>query len=43
VDITRLTGLPAGHFTVKVWLTSQTTLEHPVELTDGSTLEANFP
>lgn len=39
----RLTGLPAGHYTLKVWLDSRTTLERPVELQDGSTLRADFP
>ena len=39
----RLTGLPAGHYTLKVWLDSRTTLARPVELQDGSTLHADFP
>jgi plastocyanin len=39
----RLTGLPAGRYTLKVWLNSKTTLERPVELADGGTLRADFP
>jgi plastocyanin len=39
----RLTGLPAGKYTLKVWVNSKTTLERPVELVDGGTLRADFP
>jgi plastocyanin len=39
----RLTGLPAGRHTLKVWLDSKTTLERPVELQAGATLRADFP
>jgi len=39
----RLGGLPAGHYTLKVWLTSRTTLERPVDLPDGATLHVDFP
>ena len=39
----RLTGLPVGRHTLKVWLDSKTTLERPVELQAGSTLRADFP
>jgi plastocyanin len=39
----RLTGLPAGHYTLKVWIDSKTTREFPVELTDGATVRADFP
>jgi plastocyanin len=39
----RLSGLPAGNYTLKAWLTSKTTREQPVHLTSGSTLKANFP
>jgi plastocyanin len=39
----RLSGLPPGRYTLKAWLSSRTTLEHPVELTSGSTLRVNFP
>jgi plastocyanin len=39
----RLSGLPAGHYTLKAWLTSKTTREQPVSLTNGATLNVNFP
>jgi plastocyanin len=39
----RLGGLPAGHHTLKVWLDSRTTLERPVDLQDGATLQVDFP
>ena len=39
----RLSGLPPGHYTLKAWLSSKTTLERPVELTSGSILRVNFP
>ncbi len=39
----RLTGLPAGRYTLKVWVDSKTTRELPVELTDGATVRADFP
>ena len=39
----RLAGLPAGRYTLKAWLSSKTTLEHPVELAAGSTLHVDFP
>jgi plastocyanin len=39
----RLSGLPAGHYTLKAWLSSKTTREQPVELTKGSSLKVNFP
>ncbi len=39
----RLSGLPAGHYTLKVWLDSRTTLERAVDLTEGATLHADFP
>ena len=39
----RLSGLPAGHHTLKAWLSSKTTLERPVELSSGSTLRVNLP
>jgi plastocyanin len=39
----RLDGLPAGHFVLKVWLDSKTTLERPVDLQAGTTLRADFP
>jgi plastocyanin len=39
----RLTGLPAGHYTLKTWIDSRTTREHPVDLKSGSTLHVDFP
>ena len=39
----RLTGLPAGHYTLKAWIDSRTTREHPVDLKPGSTLHVDFP
>ncbi len=39
----RLSGLPSGHYTLKAWLSSRTTLDRPVELTSGSTLHVNIP
>jgi plastocyanin len=39
----RLEGLPAGHYTLKVWLDSRTTLARPVELSSGAVLRVDFP
>jgi len=39
----RLTGLPAGHYTLKAWVDSRTTREHPIDLKSGSTAHADFP
>src|SRR6476659_10442659 len=39
----RLSGLPAGHYTLKAWIDSKTTREQPVELKSGATLRADFP
>jgi plastocyanin len=39
----RLTGLPAGQFKLKAWLSSKTTLEVPVDLKTNSTLQVNLP
>jgi len=39
----RLTGLPAGQYTLKAWVDSRTTREHPVDLKSGSTLHVDFP
>jgi plastocyanin len=39
----RLSGLPAGHYTLKAWVDSRTTREKPVELKDGQTLHIDFP
>ncbi|MDB6151369.1 MAG: hypothetical protein JWQ44_2817 [Chthoniobacter sp.] len=39
----RLSGLPAGRFKLKAWLSSKTTLEKSVELKPGSTAHLDFP
>lgn len=39
----RLTNLPAGHFTVKAWVSSRTTLERPVDLKNGAVLHVDLP
>ena len=39
----RLTGVPAGKYTLKAWLDSRTTLERPVELKSGRALHIDFP
>jgi plastocyanin len=40
----RLTGLPAGRYTLKAWVDSKTTKEQSVELKDETApLRANFP
>jgi plastocyanin len=39
----RLSGLPAGHYTLKAWVDSRTTREHAVDLKSGSTLHVDFP
>ena len=39
----RLGGLPAGHYTLKAWINSKTTLERPVDLKSGATLHVDFP
>jgi plastocyanin len=39
----RLDGLPAGHYLLKAWLDSRTTLERPVDLAAGPALRADFP
>lgn len=38
----RLSGIPPGRYTLKVWLNSKTTLERPIELVDGSVIQADF-
>jgi plastocyanin len=38
-----LRDLPTGHYTLKVWLDSKTTLERAVNLQPGSTLRVDFP
>jgi plastocyanin len=39
----RLSGLPAGHYTLKAWIDSRTTREKPVDLRNGQTLHVDFP
>ena len=39
----RLHGLPAGNYTLKAWVDSQTTREHPVTLQDGAIAHVDFP
>ncbi len=39
----KLSGLPAGRYTLKVWMDSKTTLERPVDLKSRTTLRADFP
>jgi hypothetical protein len=38
-----LGDLPQGHYVLKVWLDSRTTLERPVDLPPGSTVHIDFP
>ena len=39
----RLSGLPAGRYTLKAWIDSRTTREKPVDLKAGQTLHVDFP
>jgi plastocyanin len=39
----RLSGLPAGRYTLKAWIDSRTTREKPVDLKNGQTLHVDFP
>jgi plastocyanin len=39
----RLNDLPPGHYTLKVWLDSRTTLERPIDLINGAALQQDFP
>lgn len=39
----KLTGLPAGHYTLKAWVDSRTTREQAVDLKSGSTVHVDFP
>lgn len=39
----RLTNLPAGHYLLKAWINSKTTLQHPVELKSGAQLQVKLP
>lgn len=38
----RLSGLPAGHFSLKAWVDSRTTRERSVDLKSGSALHVDF-
>jgi plastocyanin len=39
----KLTGLPAGHYTLKAWVSSKSTLEKPVDLKPGQALKVDLP
>jgi plastocyanin len=39
----RLSGLPAGRYTLKAWIDSRTTREKPIDLKNGQTLHVDFP
>jgi plastocyanin len=39
----RLSGLPAGRYTLKAWIDSKTTRQQPVELKSGATAHVDFP
>lgn len=39
----RLSGLPPGHYTLKAWIDSSTTREHPIDIAKGGTLHVDFP
>ena len=39
----RLSGLPAGKYTLKAWVDSRTTREQAVELRSGATTHVDFP
>jgi plastocyanin len=39
----KLTGLPAGQYTLKAWVDSRTTREHAIDLKNGSTAHVDFP
>ncbi len=39
----RLSGLPAGRYTLKAWIDSKTTREKAIELKNGQTLRVDFP
>lgn len=38
-----LKDVPPGHYTLKVWLDSRTTLERPVDIPAGAALRLDFP
>jgi len=39
----RLTGLPAGHYTLKAWIDSATVRTHPVDLAPEAGIRVDFP
>jgi len=39
----KLGGLPAGHYTLKAWVSSKSTLEKPVDLKPGQALKVDLP
>ena len=39
----RLSGVPAGRYTLKAWVDSRKTHERPVEVKSGSTVRVDFP
>ncbi|MFT3869883.1 MAG: carboxypeptidase regulatory-like domain-containing protein [Nibricoccus sp.] len=39
----KMTGLPPGHYKLKAWLNSKTTLEKEVDLSSGSVVRGDFP
>ncbi len=39
----RLTNLPAGRYLLKAWINSRKTVEHPVELKNGTALHTDLP
>jgi len=39
----KLSGLPPGHYTLKAWVDSKTTLDRAVDLADGATLRVEWP
>lgn len=39
----RLTGLPAGRYTLKAWVSSKSTLERVVDLAKGATVRVDLP
>jgi plastocyanin len=39
----RLSGLPAGQYQLKAWLSSKNSLAKPVDLKPGATMEVNLP
>jgi len=39
----RLSGLPAGHYSLKAWIDSRTTHEESVDLKSGATVRVDFP